>query len=261
MNVDITVEPDTVADFVLDFDACKSVVKAGSSGQYLLKPVISVIPVISSTAQRIVGYLDTTALGASTLVSAQKDGVVVKATVPDATTGEFVLFPVPVGTYDLVIVSSEHATAVMTGVPVTTTEPTYVSSDTVRIGLAPSGMQNATGTVSISTDPLNTYATVRALQALFGGPTVEVASMQVGTDSGAYGFALPIASPGLASYLAINPLIASATPETIIFPADSPDASLTAAGKYTLKASVAGLTTQTAEINLLGGDAETNFSF
>jgi len=261
MNVDITVEPDTVADFVIDFDACKSVVKAGASGKYLLKPVVSVIAVISSTAQRIVGYLNTTTMGESTLVSAQKDGVVVKATVPDAITGEFVLFPVPVGTYDLVIVSSDHATAVMTGVPVTTTEPTYVSSATVRIGLAPSGMQNATGAVSIIPDPLNTYATVRALQALYNGPTVEVASMLVDTDSGAYGFALPIASPRLASYLAVNPLIVSNPAVSVIFPADSTDASLTAAGKYTLEASVAGLTTQTAEINLSGGPAETNFSF
>ena len=29
---------------MLDFDACKSVVKAGNSGQYLLKPVITMIP-------------------------------------------------------------------------------------------------------------------------------------------------------------------------------------------------------------------------
>jgi hypothetical protein len=200
-------------------------------------------------------------MGTSTMVSAQSNGVVVKATVPDAMTGEFVLFPVPVGFYDLVIVSSDHATAVMTGVPVTTTEPTYVSSATVRIGLAPSGMQNATGTVSITPDPINTYATVRALQTLYNGPTVEVASMPVDTDSGAYGFALPVASPRLTSYLAVNPLIVSDPTVSVIFPVDSADASLTAAGEYTLEASVAGLTTQTAEINLLGGPAETDFSF
>jgi hypothetical protein len=40
MNVDMTVAAGTVADFTIDFDACKSVVKAGNSGRYLLKPVM-----------------------------------------------------------------------------------------------------------------------------------------------------------------------------------------------------------------------------
>ncbi|HET9823439.1 MAG TPA: DUF4382 domain-containing protein, partial [Burkholderiaceae bacterium] len=70
MNVNLTVNPDTVADFAIDFDACKSFVKAGNSGQYLLKPVLSVIPIISS---KIVGWVDAAmaASGVSTSVSAQ----------------------------------------------------------------------------------------------------------------------------------------------------------------------------------------------
>ncbi|MEO6293332.1 MAG: DUF4382 domain-containing protein [Burkholderiaceae bacterium] len=43
-NIDITVPANTTADFVLDFDACKSIVAAGGSGKYLLKPVLSIIP-------------------------------------------------------------------------------------------------------------------------------------------------------------------------------------------------------------------------
>lgn len=43
-NIDITVAANKVADFVLDFDACKSIVAAGGSGKYLLKPVLSMIP-------------------------------------------------------------------------------------------------------------------------------------------------------------------------------------------------------------------------
>ena len=51
MNVNLTVEPDKVADFVLDFDACKSVGHArGNSGRYNLKPVIAVIPVLSDAS-------------------------------------------------------------------------------------------------------------------------------------------------------------------------------------------------------------------
>jgi len=43
MNINIDVPADKIADFAIDFDACKSFVKAGHSGQYLLKPVLSVI--------------------------------------------------------------------------------------------------------------------------------------------------------------------------------------------------------------------------
>jgi hypothetical protein len=68
MNVSITVEPDKVADFVIDFDACKSVVVAGSSGKYNLKPVVSVIPVLSDAGQRIVGYVDAAPWGGRSFI-------------------------------------------------------------------------------------------------------------------------------------------------------------------------------------------------
>jgi len=252
MNVDITVEPNTVADFVLDFDACKSVVKAGSSGQYLLKPVISVIPVITAAGQRIVGYLDVATLGADTLVSAQDGGVVVKSTVP-AADGRFVLYPVLPGTYDVVIVSAAKATAVITGVPVTTTEFTYLGSVTARIPLAPSDTNDATGFVSLNGSVIDTGATVRALQALHNGPTIEVASEAVNAGNGEYGFTLPIAAPQLTAY--------AAGASSITFTADSTNLNLTAAGKYTLEASIEGLVPKTADIKLLDGDIATNFGF
>lgn len=252
MNVDITVEPDKVADFVIDFDACKSVVVAGSSGQYLLKPMVRVIPVLSDAGQRIVGHVDTATLGAATLVSAQgNNGVVYKATVPDAT-GRFVLYPVPPGSYNLVVASSGCATAVMTGVPVTTTGYTHVGSDTVRIALDGSGTADATGTVMLNASPVNTGAMVRALQTLHDGPTVEVAGMPVDADNGAYGFGLPTAAPQITTY--------AANPVSIPFEPDSADPVLTAAGKYTLEASIEGLTSQTAPINLSAGNVVTNFS-
>lgn len=253
MNVDIMVEPNTVADFVLDFDACKSVVKAGSSGQYLLKPVISVIPVITEAGQRIVGYLDPTTLGTSTLVSAQDGGVVVKSTVP-AADGRFVLYPVVPGTYDVAIVSAAKATAVITGVPVTTTEFTYLGSVTAPIPLAPSDTNDATGIVNRDGSLIGTGATVRALQTLHNGPTIEVASEAVDAGNGKYAFTLPIGSPRIAAYLGVNPL-------SVIFPPDSDDSTLTAAGEYTLEASIDGFVTQTVPINLLGGDVATNFGF
>lgn len=253
MNVDITVEPDKVADFVIDFDACKSVVRAGSSGKYNLKPVVSVIPVLSDAGQRIVGYVDPATLGAATLVSAQRGGEVVKATPPDATSGQFVLYPVPPGTYDLVFVSSGRATAVMTGVPVVTTAHTLVGSDSVRIALSGSTTDDASGTVMLNGSPVDTAATVRALQTPHNGPTVEIASMPVDASTGAYGFTLPTGAPQITAY--------SANPVAITFAADSAHPALTAAGQYTLEASIEGLASQTAAIDLSGSSVVTNFSF
>ncbi len=89
MNIDIDVPADKVADFAIDFEACKSFVKAGSSGQYLLKPVLSVIPILSDAGQRIVGYVDAAAATAGAAVSVQLNGVPVRATVANATTGQF----------------------------------------------------------------------------------------------------------------------------------------------------------------------------
>jgi hypothetical protein len=253
MNVDITVEPDQVADFVIDFDACKSVVKAGSSGKYNLKPVVSVIPVLGDAGQRIVGYLDPATLGDTTLVSAQSGGEVIKATPPDASSGQFVLYPVPPGTYDLVFVSSGRATAVMTGVPVVTTAYTLVGSDSVRIALSGSTTHDASGTVMFNGSPVDTAATVRALQTPHNGPTVEVSSMPVDASTGAYGFTLPTGAPQMTAY--------SANPVAITFAADSADPALTAAGKYTLEASIGGLASQTAAIDLSASNVVTDFSF
>jgi hypothetical protein len=42
LNTDMDVTGSQTADFVIDFDACKSIVSAGGSGKYLLKPVLTV---------------------------------------------------------------------------------------------------------------------------------------------------------------------------------------------------------------------------
>lgn len=254
MNVNLTVAPNQVADFVLDFDACKSIVKAGNSGQYQLKPVLSVIARIGDAGQRVVGYIDTAtlALGGSTTVSAQLNGSVVKSTPPDAT-GLFVLYPVPAGTYDLVVVSTDRASAVMTGVPVTTTEYTRVGSATARIGLVASTSNDATGAVSLNGSTTNTGATVRATQTLYLGPTIEVANRPADADTGAYAYSLPIGAPRKTAYA---PALAS-----IGFVVDSTDPTLTAAGKYRLEAAIPGLVPMGADISLLAGDVATPFAF
>ena len=240
MNVDIDVAADKIADVVIDFDACKSVVKRGNSGQFNLKPVLSVTPVLSDAGLRVIGYVDPSIALTSTKVSVQSAGVPVKATVPDLT-GKFVLYPVPVGTYDLVVAASGHVTAVMTGVPVTTTSFTNVNSAAVPIAPASATTRNVTGTVTPAT------ATVRALQSFTGGPTVEVAWAAVDATSGAFSFALPIEAPVKTAYVA--------NPVALGFAADA-----TAAGKYTIQASSAGVS-KTQAIDVSAAVPALSFSF
>ena len=90
LNVHMTVPAGQVADFAIDFDACKSFVKAGKSGKILLKPVLAVLPILSPAGQRIQGWLDPSLPIAGTTVSVQSDGQTMRATPPLAD-GKFVL--------------------------------------------------------------------------------------------------------------------------------------------------------------------------
>jgi hypothetical protein len=192
MNVNLKVEPDTVADFAIDFDACKSFVRAGNSGRYLLKPVLSVIPIISS---KIVGFVDPAIANGGTTVSAQVAGSPVRSTAPDGN-GRFELAWVPVGTYDLVITAQGRVNAVMNGVPVAATGATTIGSDTARLAPPPSSASAAvSGTVTAAGE-----ADVRALQVLSNGTKMEVGYSGVDPATGAYGFALPTGAPVSAGY-------------------------------------------------------------
>jgi hypothetical protein len=220
LNVDIDVPADKVVDVVLDFDACKSVVKRGNSGRFNLKPVITVIPRLADAGMRIVGY----AVAASGVeVSAQQAGVPVKTTMADAD-GKFVLYPVPAGSYELVVRAPGRATAVVTGVPVFATAWTTLNSALTPIAPPPLSLPLRTvgGTVTPFTGE------VRAVQHFAAsGPSFEVAWSAVDPVTGAYTLALPVDPPLRAAYVP-NPL-------ALLFVPD-----LAAKGLYTLEASANG---------------------
>ena len=247
MNVNIAVPAGQVADFAIDFDACKSFVKAGNSGKYILKPVLSVIPIMSAAGQRIVGFVDPSLVKPGTSVSAQLSGVPQRATPPDAT-GRFVLYPVPAGTYDLVITASGRVNAVMTGVPVGDTTSTVIGNDSARIDTPFSAASYAaSGTVTVKGSPLNTGATVRATQTLSGGPTIEVGYSAADAINGAYGMTLPADAPAKLAY--------AAGAITFVFSSvgQSP-------GLYRLEASAPTYAAMTADITL-NADVTANFAF
>jgi hypothetical protein len=244
MNVNLTVNPDTVADVAIDFDACKSFVKAGNSGQYLLKPVLSIIPILSS---KIVGFVDPALGVATTSISAQQNGVPLRATPPDAT-GRFELFPIRTGTYDLVITAAGRVNAVMTGVPVTDAGATTIGSSTVRLvpPASAASAASASGTVTVGGSSADTQAQVRALQVLGSGTRMEVGYANADATSGAYAITLPTGAPASVAYAASAPAFS--------FTSDAAQA-----GRYKLEASTATATLPAVDVTL--PSAPVNFVF
>jgi hypothetical protein len=225
MNVNLEVPAGQVADFAIDFDACKSFVKAGNSGKILLKPVLSVLPILSSAGQRVQGWLHPALVAAGATVSVQAGGEVRRATPPGAD-GKFVLYPVPVGNYDLVVTAGGRVNAVVTGVPVSASTSTTVNSIGTPIDPPLSGTQLVSGKVTVNGIGIDTGGFVRALQQFTAGPTVEIAADNARPDTGAYGMALATGAPVRAPY------VAGAT--QLVFSADAAQA-----GRYRLEATVA----------------------
>lgn len=201
LNMNVTVPEGQEAHVLLDFDACKSIVKAGNSGKYLLKPVIEVSTLLADAGLRVQGVVEADLANPATIVSLQSSGpdgpMVAKATTPNGD-GSFTLSPVPAGTYSLVITSPTHPTAVMTGVPVVGGMPTVVSNGIVRLdppatAIAP---RDVPGTLS----PPD--GTVRALQRFQDGLAVEVQWAPVDPTTGEFSFALPAAASLRTAYVA-----------------------------------------------------------
>jgi hypothetical protein len=197
LNVGIDVPAGEVLDVVIDFDACQSVVRRGNSGQYNLKPKVTVTPLLSPAGYRVVGYVTPAMAAVGTAVSVQTAGMPMKATVPDPQ-GRFVLYPVPIGAYDLVVSSSGRVTAVLTGVPVTASSHTVLNG--VATPIDPPALQLGTRDVPGTVTPAS--ASVRALQRLGGSREVEVAWAPVDALDGSFRFTLPIDAPVVAAWAA-----------------------------------------------------------
>jgi hypothetical protein len=233
------------ADLVLDFDACKSVVKAGNSGNYNLKPVIAVVPRVNTSIQ---GYVTTTLALSSTTVSAQQNGVIVRATTPDST-GKFSIPYLSTGTYTIVVASDGRATAVVTGVPVGTST-TVVSGTATAIAPPVSSMADVTGAATVGAATMTSTLTdgvVQASQSLTGGPVIEVAAQPLDSVLGTYRMRLPVGAPVKAAYSSAGAL--SFLPDTA------------AAGKYTLQLQSPGRVILSQPADVSGGPAVSNFSY
>ncbi len=217
-----------VADMVLDFDACKSVVKAGNSGNYNLKPVVSVIKRLTTA---IVGYVNP-ALASSVVVSTRDPDNNLRATVPDSASGKFVLAYLPEHTnYTVVVAGKDLTTAAITGVPVSLAAgTTTLNSAPEPIPLMASPSAIVAGVVTNAANLPLTEATVNAHQTLSTGQKLDVAWMPVDPLSATYSMSLPLAAPLRASYVATGPML---------FTADT-----ASAGKYGIWGTALGYSTQ-----------------
>jgi hypothetical protein len=241
------VEDGAEADLVLDFDACRSIVKAGNSGKYNLKPVLKVMPLLTGS---VTGSVDPQAARSSATVSLQRfdpaSGMVsvVRATTAKAD-GTWTLSPVPTSPsgapgYNLVIGASGYANVVYTNVPVATGAATAIPG--VTLDAADERM--ITGILPIVE---NSNGEVRALQTVVPGTgaTTEVV-IQAGfanADSvtGHYELRVPAEAARVAPY-GEEPVPGAA------------------GGQYTVKARVGG-DEVAAEADVSSGDIGIDFTF
>lgn len=229
-----------VADLVLDFDACKSLVRAGASGQILLKPVVAVTPRLST---QIVGHVDP-AQASQVVVSTRDPDQRWRATVPDAT-GRFVLAYLPENTrYTVVMTGPGLGTTVVTDIPVSRSAGTTQINTTAHpITLSTSDTARVTGVVRSDQNQRLAEAEVSVWQSLSTGMDVEVGRQAVDPLDGRYTLDLPLQAPRVASYAAGSPLIWM--PDTA------------AAGRYRLQSLAPGYTRQNVSGDVTLGAAGT----
>ena len=234
-----TVQPNTLVDLVLDFNACKSIVQRGN-GSYALKPVVTAVPTVVSGA--ISGYVASAEAGAT--VYAEQGGKVVRGTVADGT-GKFVLSPLiqssTQGNYDVVIVQNNFASGIVRSVPVVVNTTTAVSASAAPITLPASTMSTVSGAVTASAN-----AFVRALQTIDAN-AYEITSINANLDTGAYALNVPTAAPIVGTYSGSLPVALAASPA--------------AAAQYTIEADAASGATQSTNVNATTSQSNVNFSF
>jgi len=241
MTVNLTVAANELADVVLDFDACKSVVTRGASGRYNLKPVVTVLPRVRLDGLVAEGMVAPAIALPTSTVSLQNAGVPVRSTVPDAS-GRFVLYPVPAGTYDLVVSADGRVTAVMTGVPISDSSRTFATPTGTAIDPPAGTPRSIGGVVSITGSTTIPLATMRALQTV-ATSTVERHSATNDAVTGSYALKVVAGAPVTSAY--------SAGATTLSFVAD-PTADH--AVKYQVAASADGLLALSLPADVTAGD-------
>ncbi len=186
-------------ELLLDFDAMHSVVKAGSSGQYLLKPTIKVLDTASyaSVYGTVTDAVNAQQMGV--LVSAQllvpaatdaKDQVVIEAGTLTADNGGYALFLAP-GDYNLVASQAGYLPA-CTAVTLLASKVPTVDFTLTAPATSPG---NISGTVTMADTTIEMHTTIDFRQQIIctdalTATTISVKSVNIG-DGGVYTVDLP----------------------------------------------------------------------
>ena len=128
LNVDADLKSGIPYELVLDFDAARSIVKAGNSGQYILKPVIRTFA--KATGGAIQGVVLPSSANAHVMAISGTDTL---GAIPDAS-GAYKFWGVPAGNYSLTFSAdstSGFQSTIMNNIAVTVGNTTKV--DTVTL--------------------------------------------------------------------------------------------------------------------------------
>ena len=243
------------ADVLLDFNACKSVVKRGhghghdnkdGKGTYSLKPVIKITPFLVNVNTSIQGVIASTLLGSNVVISAQRNGTIVQSTAPNQYTGEFTLARLDSGDYDVVVTADGHATALIRGVPAASSSSTAtIGTSAQPFTLPRSTSHTISGAITLNPVSPGTVILVTAKQAIVPGSYVLVKSDLADLADANYALTLPAGAPLVGNYgtgslpIALEPVPA-------------------AAGLYLIEASAPGYTAQSVTKNLASVDVTQN---
>jgi hypothetical protein len=113
----------------LDFDVAKSIVKAGNSGKYLLKPVLRIISMVPSGGD-IQGVVVPDSIRTAVLAVSGMDTVA--STFTDTLNGNFLIKDIPAGNYSLLFIPSDTTYKSVSGNAVVTLGQITVE-DTVKL--------------------------------------------------------------------------------------------------------------------------------
>ena len=252
------------ADVLLDFDACKSVVRRGhghghdnedGKGTYFLKPVIKITPFLVNAStgtgtgngngtSSIQGVVALTLLGSNVAISAQRNGTIVQSTAPNQYTGEFTLARLDSGDYDLVVTADGHATALIRGVPASSSTAT-IGTSAQPFNLPRSTSHTISGTITLNPVSPGTVILVTAKQAIVSGSYALIKSDSADLADSNYKLILPADAPLVGNY-------GSGALPIALVPVPA------AAGLYVIEGSAPGYTAQSVAKNLSSADVTQN---
>ncbi len=219
INGQFTVAANGQANLVVDFNACRSVVMAGNSGKYILKPVLNLVD--DEQAGSITGFLPAVDVGA-VVMAEDSQGHILKTTfaAPGATAGDpwtFTLAPLPASStgYNVVIappstlvsasttLSPNFAPDVILNVPVAAGAPATVlgtQAQPLQVFDSNAIDQTYTGSVTLSAEADTLFVAQETLPG--GGPVISIAQINgVENDSKPLTDSYTLTVPTVAPYV------------------------------------------------------------